>query len=307
MIDTTKFKPMLADKAPDDLSLLHYPVMASIKLDGIRAEYIDSTIKSRSLKKIPNVYINKELRTIFGLRNSEIFDGELLSGKNFQECTSAVMREDGEPSFDYYVFDYLSDTIEEKYEDRMKKLEALDLSSLNNRVRVIKVLPVKCNNKEELLAFEKECLDAGHEGIMIRSCDGPYKLGRSTEKEGYLLKLKRFVDSEMIITSLEELETNNNVKQINELGYTKRASNKANKVGANTLGTIVGTDIKTGVKVRLGTGKGLTKKLRKIIWDNQEEYIGKIVKYKHFVATGVKDKRRIPVFLGFRDKMDMSE
>ena len=46
------------------------------------------------------------------------------------------------------------------------------------------VLPIEIRNERELLAIEEKCLGDGFEGVMIRSVDGPYKEGRSTEREG---------------------------------------------------------------------------------------------------------------------------
>ena len=43
----------------------------------------------------------------------------------------------------------------------------------------------------------------------------------------------------------------------------------------------------------------------KEIWNNREDYLGKLVKYK-FMTTGIKDLPRHPVFVGFRSEDDMS-
>ena len=62
-------------------------------------------------------------------------------------------------------------------------------------------------------------------------------------------------------------------------------------------------DLTTGVEFEIGTG--YTAKQRAEFWTSQP--VGKIVKYK-FQPAGAKDegKPRFPVFLGFRDKADMS-
>ena len=64
------FKPMLAAtlKSPEALK---FPVVASPKLDGVRAIIIDGVVMSRNLKPIPNVFVQK----IFGHREFNGFDG----------------------------------------------------------------------------------------------------------------------------------------------------------------------------------------------------------------------------------------
>ena len=44
--------------------------------------------------------------------------------------------------------------------------------------------------------------------------------------------------------------------------------------------------------------------MRKEIWDNRSEWVGKLVKFKYF-EVGVMEKPRFPVYLGIRDKIDV--
>ena len=143
--------PMLAATLkPEDINKLKFPVLATIKLDGIRCEIINGEAKSRTFKSIPNTYIRTELEKIFNFQDGQIFDGEILSGKSFQECSGNVMRHEGESDFKYYLFDYISDGLDEYYNKRMKKLEALVITD----PRVIKLIPTMINNVEELEAFD---------------------------------------------------------------------------------------------------------------------------------------------------------
>jgi DNA ligase-1 len=151
---------------------------------------------------------------------------------------------------------------------------------------------------------------------MIRSTAGPYKFGRSTEKEGWLLKLKRFEDSEAVVLGCYELMHNANEATKDELGHTKRSSHKANKQGRGTLGGLHVRDLKTGVEFDIGTG--FDDALRAELWSLHQlnvalqvpakfsagAVVGRVAKYKFF-PTGSKDKPRFPVFLGFRDSIDM--
>lgn len=294
MVDFTKFKPMLAATC-DDVSGLKFPVLVTPKLDGIRTEILPQGPLSRSLKPIQNKYIRNELAAsgVVGM------DGEIMSGKNFQECSGNIMRFDGEPQFKYCVFDLVSEDFTQPYEDRMKALEKLEITD----TRIVKILPIEVCNEQELLEFEIKCLNEGYEGVMIRSKTGKYKCGRSTAKEGLLLKLKRFIDDEAIIVGFEPLYTNTNDAKTNELGRTFRSTAQDGLVAQDTLGTLVTKDVKTGIEVRLGSGFDAA--TRKMIWDDQSNYLGKLVKYKHFANSGVKDKKRHPIFLGIRHPDDL--
>lgn len=291
-------KPMLADES-GPLSKLRYPLIASPKLDGIRFLKLGGRALARSLKPIPNKHIRETLEALA----PEGIDGEIMSGTNFQECTSAVMAQKGEPIFALCAFDLYSGDLKEPYTERLAKLKAaVDKLGKQNFIRVVPSMMIR--SEAELLEFEEKVLDKGFEGVMIRDPSGPYKCGRSTTREGWLLKLKRFVDSEAEILGFVEMNHNDNAATTNELGHTKRSSAKAGKRPAGTLGKFLCRDLKTGVEFRLGTGKGLDHPLRQLIWDNQDEYRSKIVKYQYQVV-GVKDKPRLPIWIGFRDPIDM--
>jgi DNA ligase-1 len=290
-------EPMLAGTC-EDKSKIKYPAAATPKLDGIRCLGRDGVAESRKFKKIPNTYIKTELEKVFRLETSKNFDGEIMSGATFQECTGNVMREDGEPDFKYFIFDLVGEDLTEPYESRMKNLAALEIKD----PRFVKVLPVIVKNEDELNAFEEKCLAEGYEGVMIRSLSSPYKCGRSTVREGYLLKIKRFSDSEAEILGFEELQRNNNVAVKNRVGRSERSTRKKNMSPGNTLGKILVRDIKTKVEFRIGSGFDDT--TRKLIWENQSEWLGKIIKYKYF-SVGVKEAPRFPTFLGERSKDDM--
>ena len=60
----------------------------------------------------------------------------------------------------------------------------------------------------------------------------------------------------------------------------------------------------SGVEFNIGTG--LTAQDRQAIWDNQQNFVGKLAKYKFF-PVGIKDKPRHPVFLGWRSNIDIGE
>ena len=301
-------RPMLADSVADTKTL-PYPMIASPKIDGIRCLIVDGHAVSRKFKPIPNHHIRAVLERIL----PEGADGEILAGKTFQAVSSAVMSHEGTPEFQYCMFDLVecncrkADLLQ-PYSERLECMDHWwDNQASEEAQQIVQILPtVLLKNEEELLAFERKCLEEGHEGIMLRSPGGPYKCGRATLKQGWLLKLKRFSDSEAEVIGFEEQMHNDNEKQINELGLTKRSTAKAGKRPAGTLGKFKVRDLKTGVEFEIGTGEGLTQELRQKIWNHQKDYLGQLIKYKS-QPTGVKDRPRFPIFLGFRDPIDMGE
>lgn len=293
-------RPMLAAPTKKaDLENLRFPLLASPKIDGIRAVNIGGRLVSRTLKEIPNKYTQATL----GIPSLHGADGELCVGKPYdknlmQQTTSGVMSQDGVPDVTWWLFDdwSLSGTFKERYYQVANggyKEECL-------RVRVVPHIVV--NSYEALTNFEDLMVSKGFEGIMLRDPNGPYKQGRSTLREGYLLKVKRFEDGEAEIIGVVEQMKNNNEATTDERGYTKRSTHQDGKEAAGVLGALQVRDIVTGVEFDIGTG--FTLEQRRNLWEGRKYLIGKIVKYKHF-AIGVKDKPRFPTFVGFRDRRDM--
>jgi DNA ligase-1 len=290
---------MLAETI-DNVETTKFPALASPKLDGIRCVILGGKALSRKFKAIPNTFV----RTWLEANLPDGIDGELMvKGATFNEVQSAIMSEDGEPDFEFHAFDHVLDgDLEEAFESRYNRLISLVASIESNRLQLVP--HIRVNNVKELLDFEEKCLDAEYEGVMLRSPQGGYKCGRSTLKQAWLLKLKRFADSEAVILGFEELMNNNNEKVKNELGLSKRSSHKAGKTGADTLGKFKVRDVTSGAEFEIGTGEGLTQALRKEIWENRDSFLGKLVKYKYQPA-GQKDLPRFPVWLGFRDERDV--
>lgn len=296
-------KPMLASEW--DEKNQKFPLIASPKLDGIRCVVIEGHAISRSLKRLPNTYV----QNAFGRDLLNGFDGELIVGSPtakdvYRKTTSVVMSDEklsAEP-ITYYVFD-IWNYPNQPYTSRMQyvadRVNLLKKDLFPN----VKVLPqVLIKTMEELKRYEQACLDEGYEGLILRDPTSHYKYGRSSTKEGIILKLKRFKDAEAVVAGFEEQLHNTNAAEINELGRTKRSSAKAGLVGKNTLGALVCVDCLTGVRFNIGTG--MDDATRQEIWDNRKKYKDRIVKYKYF-EIGVKDAPRHPVFLGFRSKKDM--
>lgn len=292
------FKPMLASDA--DLKNLRFPLWASPKLDGIRAALVGGKLLTRTLKAVPNPAVRA------ALEHPELahLDGELIVGPPtsktvYRDTVSGVMSHDGEPEFTFYVFDHWEGH-DRPWLERYGRLARIE----HPRVTVLHHCEIL--NLDRLLEYEQQKIDEGYEGLILRDPNACYKFGRSTNKEGYLLKLKRFEDSEAEVIGVEEEMLNGNEAQTNELGRMKRSTAKAGLVGKRRMGALIVRDLKTKVEFNIGTGFDAAD--REWWWQwfiKQDENTPKpIVKYKFF-PVGMKDRPRHPVYLGLRDRRDL--
>lgn len=296
-------KPMLSGKAPEDLSTIRYPVLCSPKLDGIRCIMVDGVAMSRSMKPIPNRFIQEQLANV-----PNGVDGELMVGGGFNAVTSGIMSRDGEPDFTFFVFDWIPRQGAEQL-GFTHRLAAACCSVHVNRHPRIKVVPhAHIVGPLELAAFDGVNLSEGYEGTMIRDPEGPYKHGRSSTKQGLLMKLKRFDDEEATIIGVEEMMHNANEAEKNELGRTKRSAAKAGLEPMGTLGKFVCV-FDDGTEFRCGGGPGLTRALRQEMWDSQSTIIGERATIRFQPDPGGRQKGqapRIPQFHGLRHQLDQS-
>ena len=285
-------KPMLAGKC-ERPNCLRFPVLATPKLDGIRCLKINNRALTRSFKPVSNQFTRQWIESNL----PDGLDGELIvRSATFSETAGHIGRESGEPDFQFHVFDYVNESCDVPYACRMRELERLPEFE-----RVVKVLPVEIRNMTALAAYEESCLAEGYEGVMIRTPDSPYKCGRSTENEGYLLKIKRFEDAEAVVLDCIEGMSNLNPAEKDAFGRTKRSSCKDNKVGRDTLGAFLVRDVTTGVEFRLS---GFDAATAAGIWANRQAAIGRMVKFKH-QPSGAKEAPRFPKFIGFREAWDL--
>lgn len=308
---TKPFRPMLAGKVDSDK--LRFPVLVSAKIDGVRCLCIDGKPMSRSMKVIPNRHIQR----LFAEHAAQLegMDGELIVGSPvpdhpgddvFNRTVSGVMREDGEPDFIFMVFDRISlggrDLTGAQFYVRLESLiHDADMVPFVHRVMHYRLHAVTAVDHQEEIFHQ-----AGYEGLMIRDPNGPYKQGRSTTNEGWLLKMKRHVDAEAVIVSFEEEMENQNEATKNELGRTKRSSAQDGLVGKGRLGAFVvrGCYDQPFDNVEFSVGTGIDHASRQAWWDRREELIGKIITYT-YLPVGSILRPRHPVFKGFRDPIDM--
>jgi DNA ligase-1 len=316
--DHALWRPMLAAKPdPEEmdatLAKLSYPALWSPKLDGIRTTVQNGKLYSRSLKLIPNL----EMQKLWGRKELNGLDGEIIVGSPtaedcFNRTTSIAMsRDKAAEGAVFHVFDKYF--VDRGFDDRL----SFAVDDPNHRVSGVQFVDhVFVKNAAALAKYEDRQLKLGYEGVMRRSIDGRYKQGRSTIKEGGLIAVKRFVDAEAVVLGTYEQQKNTNQQAVNELGRMKRSSHKAGKVGKGTLGGFTVcmindarcsfnlTNVSKDKQFNIGTGVGLTDAVRAELWAKRKSLVGKIVKFR-YQLVGTRDAPRLPVFLGFRDGMDL--
>jgi len=279
---------------------LKYPVLASLKKDGIRAIRLDD-LRSRTLNLIPNVSIRmRSMKLPYG------FDMELWAPHlSYDEVESIVMSEshEREGEIEFHVLDwFFGDT------DKHIRVYSARLSYILQEIN-LDWADVKydgtwiCYAPEELLNYFKQCEQQEGEGICFRLPDSPYKQGRSTLKEQYLVKLARFIRTECTIIGFEEQMYNGNSIKRNAVGKMDRSSCQSKLIGKGTLGAFI-CRLENGIEVRVGTGVGLTDGRRADIWWDREAFLGKTIVIKH-KPFGQKIKPRSPIYVGFRNEIDL--
>lgn len=313
-------KPMLASDYEE--AKIRFPVIAQPKIDGVRALNMEGMLTGRSLKQHANRYVT----SFFSHADMIGFDGEMAAE---HEChpdlcrltTSALSRIDGQPFVLWWVFDYVTEQTKDlSYSERHAALTAKvrefhRAGAGIHPSQYLRVVPsVLVHNMGELLAFDHRCLDMGYEGTIIRDPNGKHKQGRSTVREGGLLRIKRFIDAEIVVTEILEGEVNGNEAQVNELGLQFRSSHQDNMVPNGMVGAMMGrllADVvsngtvlfKAGEIVKVGAGK-MPHDDRLKFFQNPSLIIGKLAKFKMF-PNGVYNKPRFPTFQSLRSDSDV--
>lgn len=293
MLAASLLKPNIAHTDANILeamSRLRYPVLTTLKLDGIRAIKLDRLV-SRTLKPIPNKAIQARAMKLPAGFDMELYNPSL----KYEEIESIVMSREHERSdeIQFHVLDWIS---EAKYYERINRAYTNVSYYQINWTDVIVYNPLWIATHELLFDFFLNTEQSGGEGICFRTPNSPYKQGRSTLKEQYLVKLCRFNTSEGTIIDFKEQMENGNRAKTNALGLTERSSHNCNMMGKDTLGAITVKDNLSGLVFDIGTG--FDDRIRREIWTYKLKYLGKTVTYKY--KGGGKTLPRCPVFLRFR-------
>jgi DNA ligase-1 len=297
------YKPNLAATLTKP-ELIKFPVYCSPKIDGIRCVVFDGVAYSRSLKPIPNIQVQAFANVFHAFLDG--LDGELTVGSptdaNCMQNSMSVMRQSGEPDFTFHVFDVYdpSAPFDLRYGEAFDRVKGMNFNHPNVAIRVVP--QHRCYSIAELEGWELKYLGDGYEGLMVRAERGAYKCGRSTEREGGLVKVKRFTDAEAVIVGFEEEQHNANEATKDATGKTERSTAQAGLVGKGRLGAL---RVQSAAGIEFNIGTGFTAAQRLDFWTRRSEILGATVTYKHF-DHGVKEAPRHPVYKSFRAKEDMS-
>lgn len=249
--------------------------MMMIKENGIRGEVFKSDnkviFKTRQNKLIEGLV---ELEDAFkDMPNNMFFEGELLPFGDFNtseeefKAIDKIISTDGEKHGAYIkLFDFMP---LENFNEKIYKVKAID------RKRMLKEFVRKANNKFIQFAdiiyegtdtdliktkVEEVSENSRKEGLMVLLNESPYECKRVP----YLLKVKLWKFSDLLVTNVLESKENPNTMGSLEVDY------KGNRVGVN----------------------GLTNEFKKYYWENPNEIIGKIVEIKYKSIT--YDKNGVP-------------
>ncbi len=291
----------------EDYPKIRFPCAGFPKIDGFRC-LLGSFPMTSSLNRFPNHAFHNSLS---GLLPADcLLDGEVVVGRKrgsgvLQRASSGITSEDGNPDYTVWVFDsyHRGYSFTERYDLAGQVVKQLG----HPQIRMLKYRVLYDLN--EFLLYLAECLAKGYEGIITRSLDGPYKEGKSTFREQYMLKVKPFTDFEARIKGYFEEEENTNEAKREKTGKLKRSSAKAGKKKKGTLGGFIGQVLdsrgkETNVTVRVGGG--FTARQRKDLFAIADELVeaGAVMEcVKQLV--GELNKPRHPNFKRIRPGWDL--
>jgi len=300
-------KPMKAEDFVQEK--LVFPYFASVKLDGYRAFVEDGVLLTSSGKPVSNEYT----QYLFGRPEFNGLDGELIVGgyndkRAFWNTSGPVRRVNGEPDVRWYIFDDRtrpSDTFVNRSQDACRRVEqAKGHKILPDSNRIESLFQQMVLTLEDLLEFERSAIASGFEGVMLRSPEGPYKFGRSTLAENYLLKVKRFITEEAVITGYVEQMENLNESFIDELGRSKKAQDKDMLRSTGMIAAFIVESSKWPKPFNISATSLSHEERREAYLNFNSMYGQKLARFKYF-PHGVVDVPRHGVFEAIRGEEDL--
>jgi DNA ligase 1 len=298
-IDTIPvFECMLAHDGANHEKKIAGVKLLEPKLDGVRCltvvNYSARTVVqyTRNGKVLENFsHITDSLLThIDDLGRSYVLDGEIISS-SFQDLMKQVHRKDDVKASDarLMLFDIIplsefqagKSTLGQRRRTNLLKSFKPTFDKCGN----IEVVPQTEVNLDEMVGevqfkqFNKDAIEQGFEGIMIKDPNAMYECKRSTS----WLKQKPFIEVSLTVVGIEEGTGRNEGK----------------------LGALICEGEDDGKKIVVNVGSGFTDDQRADYWTGKEAMVGQIVEVRADAATISQDSAdtyslRFPRFLRFR-------
>lgn len=309
---TELFRPQRArDTTEEELERLiqkYITLYIMIKYDGVRCIVRNGVVYGKSMLPITNAVIQQYYgRPEFNGLEFEIIvvdrDGYYNPTTCCAETVSFTNSDEMYRHHRCVLLDHSNS--ETMFEQRFEDMEHFIRMHENFMLPELEVV----HEVNEIWAFENKALTKDHEAIIIRNPFLPYKQGASS-KEGELLRLKRYISEEAIIVDVAMAYTNNNVAEVNALGYTERSTKAEGRVAKEEIGTLVCKTVKdiydpwsrrllfkkdSYCIIAPGT---MTKDDKINLYKTREELIGKMIAFKSF-PKGTKNKPRFATFQHF--------
>ena len=214
--------------------------------------------------------------------NNVVLDGEITAkdvdiSEVYKETMKRLKNKKADKvGLQYNIFDIV--TLKE-FEDKKgvakysERRETLNRLKDNEHIHILPLLTIT-EDFDKVMEIHGEMKEKGAEGCMI-NLNKPYEFKRSKT----LIKVKVMLTCDLRIIGFEQGQGENK----------------------GVLGAIICEYKNTTLKC----GSGFSKKLRKVIWDNPGNYLGKIVEIQYFEETYSEATNlpslRFPVFKQFRD------
>lgn len=292
------FSCMLAHDGANHEKKIKGKKLLEPKLDGVRditiidVESGTVTQYTRNGKVLENFsHITTALQNHIDLFDrSVVIDGEIVSS-SFQALMKQVHRKDDVQAADarLMAFDILP------LSEFKRGKSALGQRRRSNLLRSMKPIFDKVGSidiiqQEEVdldtlvgemqfKQFNKDAIEAGFEGIMVKDVDAPYECKRSVS----WLKIKPFLTVDLTVVSIEEGTGKNSGK----------------------LGALVCEGTDQNKFIRVNVGSGFTDFQRDEIWSSKETIIGQVIEVRADCITQNQDTEdtyslRFPRFERFR-------
>jgi DNA ligase-1 len=304
VLKNTKIKPvpgfscMLAHDGANHEKKIAGKKLLEPKLDGVRVLTVINTVNrtvtqyTRNGKILENFsHITQAIEEhIDQFGRSCVLDGEMIS-TSFQALMKQVHRKENVQADDavLMLFDIIPLTEFQLGKSALGQRRRSNLlksfKPVFDQIGNIGVIPQTEVDLDSYVGelqfkeFNKEAIDNGYEGIMIKDVDGVYECKRSVK----WLKQKPYIEVSLAVVGLEE-------------GTGKNEGR---------LGALICEGEDDGKHIRVNVGSGFTDEQRREFWEEQDIMIDQVVEIRADAATLNQDSDniyslRFPRFLRFR-------